>query len=177
MHIMANSSIVTKSDSVLITGSNGFIGCKVVETLLEDGFYNLKCFARPSGKLQRLNEALLRYPKAQVEIIKGNLLSPEDCARAASNVRLVYHLAAGFDKSFAGAFMNSVLTTRNLIDALIEQRAVKRFVNVSSFAVYSNRKLKRGALLDESCAVEDPPQGRCEAYAYGKRKQEQLVME
>jgi len=174
---MANSSIVNKTDSVLITGSNGFIGCKVVETLLERGFYNLKCFARPSGKLQTLNEVLLRHPKAQVEIIKGNLLSREDCARAVSNVRLVYHLAAGFDKSFAGAFMNSVLTTRNLMDALIEQRVVKRFVNVSSFAVYSNRKLKRGALLDESCAIEDPPHGRGEAYAYAKIKQEELVLE
>ena len=29
----------------------------------------------------------------------------------------------------------------------------KRFVNVSSFAVYSNLSLKRGALLDETCSI------------------------
>ena len=63
-------------------------------------------------------------------------------------VRVIYHLAAGIDKSFAGAFMNSVLTTRNLLDASLANVSLKRFVNISSFAVYSNRNLRRGAILD-----------------------------
>src|SRR5437016_7019309 len=81
------------------------------------------------------------------------------------------------EKSFAGAFMNSALATRNLIDAFLERGEPKRFVNVSSFAVYSNLKLKRGALLDETCPLEDAPQERFDAYGYGKLKQDQLVME
>jgi len=80
-----------------------------------------------------------------VEVLKGNLLSREDCKRAAENVPVVYHLAAGIDKSFPRAYMNSVLTTRNLLDALLQAGTLKRFVNISSFAVYSNRNLKRGA--------------------------------
>ena len=51
----------------------------------------------------------------------------------------------------------------------------KRFVNVSSFAVYSNLSLKRGALLDETSPLEDAPQERLDAYGFGKLKQEELV--
>ena len=35
--------------------------------------------------------------------------------------------------------MNSALSTRNLLDAFLQRGQAKRFVNVSSFAVYSNR--------------------------------------
>src|SRR6202011_111182 len=90
---------------------------------------------------------------------------------------IIYHLAAGFDKSFAGAFMNSALTTRNLLDAFLEFGQPKRFVNVSSFAVYSNLSLKRGALLDETCQLEDAPQERFDAYGFGKLKQEEIIKE
>jgi nucleoside-diphosphate-sugar epimerase len=92
-------------------------------------------------------------------------------------VRVVYHLAAGFDKSFAGAFMNSALATRNLMDAALVHGRLRRFVNVSSFAVYSNLHLRRGALLDESAPLEDAPQERYDAYGFGKLKQEELVRE
>jgi nucleoside-diphosphate-sugar epimerase len=105
----------------------------------------------------------------------GNLLSDEDCATAATDVSVAYHLAAGVDKSFAGAFMNSVVTTRNLVEALLKTGRLARFVNVSSFAVYRTDELRRGALLDEACAIETPPQRRGEAYCYGKIKQDQLV--
>ncbi|HEY5442971.1 MAG TPA: NAD(P)-dependent oxidoreductase, partial [Pyrinomonadaceae bacterium] len=76
-----------------------------------------------------------------------------------------------------GAFMNSALATRSLMDAFLERGEPKRFVNVSSFAVYSNLSLKRGALLDETCPLEDAPQERFDAYGFGKLKQEHIVRE
>jgi nucleoside-diphosphate-sugar epimerase len=36
-------------------------------------------------------------------------------------------------------------------------------------------KLKRGALLNETCALEDAPQERYDAYGFGKLKQEEIV--
>jgi len=110
-----------------------------------------------------------------VEVIKGDLLSREDCRKAAEGVSIILHLAAGMDKSFAGAFMNSALATRNLIEAFLENSRPKRFVNVSSFAVYSNLNLKPGAMLDENCPLEDAPQERYDPYGFGKLKQEELV--
>ena len=89
---------------------------------------------------------------------------------------MVFHLAAGIDKSFAGAFMNSALATRNLLDAFLECGQPKRFVNVSSFAVYSNRGMERGASLDETAPLEDSPQERSDAYCFGKLKQDEIVM-
>ena len=175
---MAQSYAVDKSDSILVTGASGFIGVSVVQRLLEEGYRNLRCFVRPFSQTERLTSVLRRFSaEGHVEMVRGDLVSREHCARAARNVAVIYHLAAGFDKSFAGAFMNSALATRNLMDAFLELGKPKRFVNVSSFAVYSTLKLKRGAPLDENSPLEDAPQERYDAYGFGKLKQEELVRE
>jgi nucleoside-diphosphate-sugar epimerase len=169
--------IVSRDERILVTGSSGFIGSKVVEMLLGYGFANLRCFVRPSSRLARLKKLVSRFPGRDVELVAGNLLSGEDCRKAADGVSIIYHLAAGMEKSFAGAFMNSALATRNLMDAFLQFGKLKRFVNVSSFAVYSTLTLKRGALLDETCLLEDASQERYDAYGFGKLKQEELVCE
>jgi nucleoside-diphosphate-sugar epimerase len=175
---MRCESISPSNDCILVTGSNGFIGAKVVESLLEYGFSNLRCFVRPSSRLERLKQVLERLPFGEnAKLVTGDLLSRDDCRKAAEGVSVIYHLAVGIEKSFAGAFMNSALATRNLMDAFLERGQPKRFVNVSSFAVYSNLSLKPGALLDETCPLEDAPQERFDAYGFGKLKQDELVKE
>lgn len=173
-----SETLIDATDRVLITGASGFIGAKVVERLIERGFTNIACFARPSSRLERLQQVLGRCPaESRPELVFGDLMSREDCAKAAAGAAVVYHLAAGQDKSFAGAFMNSALSTRNLIEAFLSNGKPRRFVNVSSFAVYSNLGLGRGALLDETAPLEDAPQERYDAYGFGKLKQEELVRE
>jgi nucleoside-diphosphate-sugar epimerase len=170
--------IVSRNEPILVTGSSGFIGAKIVATLLDYGFTDICCFVRPSSELSRLRKTLAQFNAAKkVEIVAGDLLSPTDCRKAAAGSSIIYHLAAGMEKSFAGAFMNSALATRNLMDAFLRFGEPKRFVNVSSFAVYSNLVLNRGALLDENCPLEDAPQKRFDAYGFGKLKQEELVKE
>jgi len=174
-----NSEYITSLDNrILVTGSNGFIGTKVIEILLEYGFSNIRCLVRSSSRLGRLEQALSSFDAGRdVEIVTGDLLSREDCEKAAENVSIIYHLAAGMEKSFAGAFMNSALATRNLLDAFLEVGKPKRFVNVSSFAVYSNLSLKHNSLLDETCPLETASQERFDAYGFGKLKQEEIVRE
>lgn len=165
-------------ERILITGSNGFIGVRVVESLLAAGVRNFRCFVRPSSRLERLREILEQYEaETEVEIVSGDLSSPVDCRTAAKGVSRIIHLAAGFDKSFAAAFMNSGLTTRNLLKAFHEVGTPKRFVNVSSFAVYSNLKLRSGSVMDEDCLLEDSFQEKNDAYGFGKKKQEDIVRE
>jgi nucleoside-diphosphate-sugar epimerase len=175
---MNRKFIASPKDCILVTGSNGFIGSKVVEKLLEYGFTTVRCLVRPSSKLDGLKKLLGGvHARQNVDFVIGDLLSQDDCRKATAGVSIIYHLAAGMEKSFAGAFMNSALGTRNLLDALLERGEPKRFVNVSSFAVYSNLSLRRGALLDETSPLEDAPQERFDAYGFGKLKQEELVRE
>jgi len=50
--------------------------------------------------------------------------------------------------------MNSVVTTRNLLDAVVKEGSLKRFVNVSSFAVYSNWNMKRETCLTKRASLK-----------------------
>src|SRR5262249_19745748 len=99
-----------------------------------------------------------------------------DCESACKDATVIYHLAAGTGgKSFPDAFMNSVVTTRNLLEASLRVAHLRRFVLVSSFTVYTNRQ--KGALLDEACPTEVQAELRGDAYCYAKTKQEELVKE
>lgn len=161
---------------MLVTGAAGFIGARVVYMLLERGFTHIRCFVRPSSDVTRLRSVRESHRNGvAVEIVEGNLLKKEDCGRAAAGAAVMFHLAAGIDKSYAGCFMNSVLTTRNLLDAAVSANTLKRFVNVSSFAVYSNLQTKRSTLLDESAPLETEPARRDDPYGYAKLKQEQII--
>jgi nucleoside-diphosphate-sugar epimerase len=171
---MKKDFIINYDDLILVTGAGGFIGAKLVECLLQTGFNNLRCFVRPSSNRSDLQNFMNSFPKAKVEIFEGNLLTRNDCAAAATSVKVVYHLAASADKSFSGTFMNTTVTTRNILDALLQNTNLKRFVNVSSFAVYSGMKLRKGTLLDENCPIEEFPLLRG-AYCYGKIKQDELL--
>jgi nucleoside-diphosphate-sugar epimerase len=171
--------IVGQYDRILVTGATGFIGSRLVANLLDRGFRNLRCFARPSTASARI-DSLSAYAGAagRVEVIKGNLLSREDCNAATKDVAVIFHLAAGRgEKSFPDAFMNSVVTTRNLLEASMQHKCLKRFVNVSSLTVYTNTKKPRWRMLDESCSVEARPELRGDAYCFAKLKQDEIVNE
>ena len=168
--------MIDKSDLILITGANGFIGSKVYETLLEYGFTRIRCLARSDRNVEAMKQRAATAG-ADVDFLVGNLLSRADCARAVRDAAVVYHLAAGIDKTYPGCFLNSVVTTRNLLDAAIKEPSLKRFVNVSSIAVYSNEKIRRGGLLDETCEVDAKILERYEPYTYGKLKQDDMVLE
>jgi nucleoside-diphosphate-sugar epimerase len=172
-----DDAVANRSELILVTGAAGFIGSQVVSLLLHYGFRRLRCLVRPSSHLRSLTRVIEGQRPAEVEILEGNLLSPSLCAQAVSGVSVIYHLAAGIDKSFPGAFMNSVVTTRNLLEAVIREGRSKRLVNVSSLAAYSSRAVKRGGTLDETTPIEADPVSRGEAYCYGKVKQDELVFE
>ncbi|MGC1187153.1 MAG: NAD(P)-dependent oxidoreductase [Candidatus Acidiferrales bacterium] len=174
-----DSFIVSPDDLILITGGAGFIGSRVVEALLDRGFRNLRCFARSSSVMTRIESIIERRPPgSRIEVIKGNLQSRQDCETASKDVALILHLAAGTgEKSFPDAFINSVVTTRNLLDATRQNGSLRRFVLVSSFSVYTNRHKRRWRLLDESCPIEEHPEVRGDAYCFAKVKQEQLLAE
>ena len=174
-----SDSIVGPNELILLTGASGFIGTRLVRNLLQRGFRNLRLFVRPSSDVAIVNALCAEFgDSARIEFVRGNLASREDCGAAVKDVTLIFHLAAGRgEKSFADAFFNSVVTTRNLLEAALSQNCLRRFVNVSSFSVYTNRNKPHGRLLDESCPVEPRPELRGDSYSFAKIKQDELVEE
>lgn len=169
----AEDFIIGPDDPILVTGASGFIGSRVVQCLVQRGFRNVRCFTRSMGSLTALWDS-----GKTVHAVRGNLLSRENCMDATENVSLVFHLAAGRgEKFFPDAYMNSVVTTRNLLDACLRQSSLKRFVNVSSFATYSNPHWAGRKVLDETCPLEAHPELRGEAYCFAKARQDAMVTE
>jgi nucleoside-diphosphate-sugar epimerase len=177
MNAAVQEKIIGPSDRILVTGAAGFIGARVVQSLLDRGFRNIACFTRSSSDLARIEAIIKRHPQpARIDILQGNLLSREDCEAACKGISVILHLAAGTgEKSFPDAFMNSVVATRNLLEASRRHADLRRFVLVSSFTVYTNRQKSRR--LDESCPVEEHPELQESAYCFAKVKQEQIVAE
>ncbi len=162
---------------ILVTGAGGFLGVNVVERLLAHGYMDIRCFLRGRGKTERLQALSASHPGSQLELCYGNLRSKSDCARAVADVSLVVHLVAGTKGAPAELFTDSVVVSRNLLEAL-EARdgmsiAKTRVVLVSSFGVYGVASLKRGARINEITPLEAHPELR-DAYSHSKLRQEQL---
>ncbi len=174
----AFKSIISLDDLILVTGANGFIGRKVVETLLAYGFQNIRCLVRSRFGAAALNALAERYDHAHLDVVVGNLLSTTDCDKAAKGAMVVIHLAAGRgEKSVPQAYMDTVVATRNLLDSLKTSADLRRLVNISSLSVYSNVALKSGSVLDECCQVDTRPELRGDAYTFSKVGQEEVVNE
>src|SRR5438046_1892600 len=95
--------IISREDCVLVTGAAGFVGSRVVQALLDYGFSNVRCLLRPGSDRHVVAKVLgSRSKAAHVEILTGNLLSPEDCSKAVAGAAVIMHLAAGTGtKSFS----------------------------------------------------------------------------
>ncbi len=174
-----DNASANRTTQVLVTGARGFIGRWVVAKLLENGFTRIRCLVRPSS----FKATPSMFPGAEkedgrIELVEGNLLSREDCDKITQNVGVIYHLAAGRgDKAYPSAYQNSVVTTRNLLDACLQHGKLIRFVNVSSFTVYTNTNKPKKNLLDETCPIEKQPVQRGSPYCFAKVKQEEMVFD
>lgn len=167
----SEASIIAPDDPILVTGASGFIGPALIDSLLRHGFRNVRAFVRPSSDVGRLEAIVQRHGSGVVDIMRGNLLSTVDCSAAARDVAVIFHLATGGSKSFPDAFVNSAVTTRNLLEVSLRYGGLRRFVNISSFAVYANTQ--KGPLNEDSPIA--PIQTIDDAYSFAKLKQDEIV--
>lgn len=158
---------------ILVTGANGFLGSALVERLLVRGHRGIRLLVRPGSDQSRLARLEREYPGG-IELSIGTLNIPAECARAVEGVDIVYHLAAATGGAAADMFQNSVVATKNLLEAMLATGRKIRLVFCSSFAVYGVAGLPRGTVVDENTPIEPRPEDR-DVYSHTKLRQEQLV--
>lgn len=158
----------------LVTGSNGFLGVSLVQRLLARGETDVRCLVRSGSNCRRL-EALLA-PGARAQMFVGSLATPAAAADALADVDVVFHLAASLKGAPADMFLNTVVTSKNLLEAVVAAGRPLRLVLVSSFSVYGVAGLPWGIRFDESVPLEPHPERR-DPYAQVKLRQERLFRE
>ena len=113
---------------VLVTGSNGFIGSRLVEELLQRGD-KVRCLVRKTSNLRWLEGF-------DVEFVYGELLDEPSLVPAVRGIEYVFHLA-GVTKarSQEGYFLGNYQGTVNLLRACVNHGTDnQKFVFVSSLA-------------------------------------------
>ena len=116
-------------DVCLVTGATGFIGGRLAQRLLQEG-YQVRCLVRP-GSDTSLLESL------DVELAPGDLASRHSLTRAAKGCRYVVHCGARVSDWGTAAEIErtNVGGTRNLLEAAADA-TVQRVVHFSTTDVY-----------------------------------------
>jgi nucleoside-diphosphate-sugar epimerase len=161
---------------ILVTGAGGFLGSRLVAHLLAYGYTGVRCLLRDRMKMERLQPLVPAYPNARLDFIFGNLKSAQVAAQAVDGVDLIFHLASAMKGSTADMFLDSVVASKNLLDAVTPNARAIRIVLISSFGVYGVAGLPRGAVVNEHTPLEKHPEWR-DPYSHCKLRQEQLFWE
>jgi UDP-glucose 4-epimerase len=119
-----------KNKRVLVTGSSGFIGSHVADTLEEEGYKVVLFDTVPS-----------KYKSQSKKEFIGDILNPDDIETAVKGCDAVYHFAAQADIGVSCDIPTTTITaniigTQNVLEAARKHK-VNRFLFASTIYVYS----------------------------------------
>lgn len=150
---------------VLVTGATGFLGRHIVAALLRRG-HTVRAVVRPGTPADLPTE---------VECARLDLRHPDGIAAALDGIDLVIHAAAVMRGTRDEQMTGTVVPTQHLLSAML-QAGVRRFLLVSSFAVYRGEPGPAGHRHDEDSATGTSATAR-DAYAEAKLLQERVIVE
>lgn len=112
---------------VFLTGASGFLGEYVIKQLLKEK-HTIRALVLSPGELE---------PAKGVEIVQGDITSPETLSGKLKGCDAVIHLAGavGYGQTFRNCINVNVNGTRNLATAAVSS-GVRRFIHCSSVSVY-----------------------------------------
>ena len=126
----------------LVTGGGGFIGSHIVETLLGDGeaVRVLDDFSTGFRHNLEFGSASGEAAPGELEILEGDIRSPEDVGKACEGIEFVLHQAAlsSVPRSLKDPLSTHQVNASGTLNLLIAARdaGVRRFVYASSSSVY-----------------------------------------
>ena len=129
----------------LVTGSAGFIGSNLLETLLGLGqeVVSLDNFA--TGRQENLDEVRRRVGEEawrRHRFVRGDIVDPAACREACSGVEVILHQAAlgSVPRSIADPLATNAANVTGMINLLFaaKEAGVGRFVYASSSSVYGD---------------------------------------
>lgn len=129
------------ANKILLTGATGFIGYNIATTLLDNG-YAVRMLVR--------EPVLNRLKHKNAEFIIGDIRNYDDVWKAIDGCDIVIHTAGlfTFDNSRRDEIYEvNVKGTENICKAIVENRAIQRFVYTSSAATIGKA---HHALSDEN---------------------------
>ena len=130
----------SRDDVCLITGATGFIGGRLAQRLVREG-YSVRCLVRASSDTSLLDEL-------DVQIAVGDLTRARSLARAVEGCHYVFHCGALVSDwaTTEEIVRTNVDGTRNLLEASVGA-SVDRFIHFSTTDVYG---FPDGAAIDEA---------------------------
>lgn len=129
-----------------ISGAAGLLGSHIADQLSVAG-HRVRGLVRPTSDTSFLRQL-------GVEIIEGDLTDPTTATNLVSGAEIVYHCAAKTRNwgSWSDYVEGTVTTTRNIVEACLENDEVQRLLHVSSIAVYGHPR-SHGEPIDEDAPL------------------------
>lgn len=164
---VVNEKKINESPSVLVTGSTGFLGSRIVETLMVKGF-KVRAFVRKTSKLDKLKSL-------GAELCVGDIADLASLMLAFDGMDYIVHAAADTEGSTEAGNISTIQGTKNVL-TLCKEMGVKKLVYISSCSVYGVADYKKGYVVTEDSSLERAPEARG-AYSNAKFQAEKVVLE
>ena len=147
------SGITKKDGPVAVTGASGYIGSRIVEDLLKQGYEVHACVRDASNgkKVDHLIELGKNANNCDVYLFEGDLFEKGSYDEAFSGCAAVIHAGAtvGFNRETPQEVYDGCFTeNEHVVESVKKSGSVKRFVFTSSFAAVFHPK-PEGYVFDE----------------------------
>ena len=184
---------ITKQDgAVAVTGASGYIGSRIVEDLLNQGYEVHACVrdANNVKKIDHLIELGKNCSHSDVHLFEGDLFEKGSYDKAFSGCAAVIHAGAtvGFNRETPQEVYDGCFTeNEHVVQSVKKSGSVKRFVFTSSFAAVAHPR-PEGYVFDEkdwcgdnveaykgAWTEENISKNRDIAYAMAKANTEKMI--